>query len=161
MLILSRRAGEVIHIGDSIKLTILSAHSESGKLQVRVGIDAPKEVVILREEVKQRNEQSEQVHKLTAASDNVLGARAKAPRSLPEKVKGKVLRQGVRKDAKVVEEKGGGLDASKGVSGQSSEVLRDAPKGKKAEDDRAASSLLDATFETTRQALDKLATKAK
>ncbi len=47
MLILSRRRGEIIRINDDISITILQIH----KGQVRVGITAPKEVCVLREEI--------------------------------------------------------------------------------------------------------------
>lgn len=47
MLVLLRRIGESIVIGDDVLLTILSATST----QVRVGIAAPKELRILRQEV--------------------------------------------------------------------------------------------------------------
>lgn len=47
MLILSRRLGEKIRIGDEVSLTILGI---KGK-QVRIGIDAPREVAVHREEV--------------------------------------------------------------------------------------------------------------
>ncbi len=47
MLILSRRAGEEIKIGDNIVINILGV--EGGA--VKIGIDAPREVTILRMEV--------------------------------------------------------------------------------------------------------------
>jgi carbon storage regulator len=47
MLVLSRRIGESITIGDDITVTIL----EIRKNQVRIGITAPKSVVIYREEI--------------------------------------------------------------------------------------------------------------
>ncbi|MBF0352266.1 MAG: carbon storage regulator CsrA [SAR324 cluster bacterium] len=47
MLILTRKSGESITIGDDIKIQIIEI---KGK-QVRVGIDAPREYVIHREEV--------------------------------------------------------------------------------------------------------------
>lgn len=47
MLILTRRLGESINIGDNIKISILGV---SGR-QVRIGIDAPSDVVVHREEV--------------------------------------------------------------------------------------------------------------
>lgn len=50
MLILSRRVGETICIGDDVKLTVLGAQGN----QVRVGIHAPKEVAVHREEIYQR-----------------------------------------------------------------------------------------------------------
>ena len=47
MLILTRRLGESINIGDNIKVSVLGV---SGR-QVRLGIDAPSDVVVHREEV--------------------------------------------------------------------------------------------------------------
>ena len=47
MLILTRRPGETILIGDNIKVTILDVDRN----QVRIGIDAPQEVKIVREEL--------------------------------------------------------------------------------------------------------------
>ncbi len=47
MLILTRRLGESITIGDNIKVSVLGV---SGR-QVRLGIDAPSDVVVHREEV--------------------------------------------------------------------------------------------------------------
>jgi carbon storage regulator len=50
MLILSRRPNESLHIGDNIVVTVLGIHGQ----QIRLGITAPKDVVIDREEVHQR-----------------------------------------------------------------------------------------------------------
>ncbi len=47
MLILTRKLGESITIGDNIKVSVLGIHGR----QVRLGIDAPAEVVVHREEV--------------------------------------------------------------------------------------------------------------
>ncbi len=47
MLILSRRSGESFMIGDDIKVTVLTCRNN----QLRLGIDAPKEVAIYREEI--------------------------------------------------------------------------------------------------------------
>lgn len=47
MLILSRKAGESITIGDNIRVTLLEIHNK----QVKVGIDAPRSVTVHREEV--------------------------------------------------------------------------------------------------------------
>ncbi len=47
MLILTRRLGESITIGDNIKVSVLGIHGR----QVRLGIDAPPEVVVHREEI--------------------------------------------------------------------------------------------------------------
>jgi carbon storage regulator len=50
MLVLSRKIGEVITIGNSIKITILSYDRGI----VRVGIEAPKDVPVHRKEVYDR-----------------------------------------------------------------------------------------------------------
>lgn len=47
MLILSRRTGEAITIGDDVELRILDVKGR----QVRIGITAPAEVIVHREEV--------------------------------------------------------------------------------------------------------------
>ena len=47
MLILTRRSGETIIIGDDVKVTVLSIDRN----QIRIGIDAPEEVDIVREEL--------------------------------------------------------------------------------------------------------------
>jgi len=50
MLVLSRRLGETLTIGDNVRITILGI---SGN-QVRVGISAPREIEVHREEVYDR-----------------------------------------------------------------------------------------------------------
>lgn len=47
MLVISRKAGEALLIGDQIKISIISL----GNDKVSIGIDAPKEVLIIREEL--------------------------------------------------------------------------------------------------------------
>ena len=47
MLILTRRIGESLTIGENIKITLLGIKGN----QVRIGIDAPKDVEVHREEI--------------------------------------------------------------------------------------------------------------
>ena len=47
MLILTRRVGETLMIGDDVSITVLGVKGN----QVRIGIDAPKEVAVHREEI--------------------------------------------------------------------------------------------------------------
>ena len=50
MLVLARRCGETIRVGDGIRITVV----EVAGGQIRLGIDAPDDVAIHREEVYQR-----------------------------------------------------------------------------------------------------------
>ena len=52
MLILTRRVGESLMIGDDVTITVLGVKGN----QVRIGVDAPKEVAVHREEILNRIE---------------------------------------------------------------------------------------------------------
>jgi carbon storage regulator len=56
MLILSRKTGETLMIGDDVELTILGIKGN----QVRVGVSAPKDVPVHREEVYLRIQNEKQ-----------------------------------------------------------------------------------------------------
>ncbi|MWV17534.1 carbon storage regulator CsrA [Pseudomonas sp. L-22-4S-12] len=50
MLILTRKTGETLCVGDDITVTVLEVKGN----QVRIGINAPKHVEVHREEIKKR-----------------------------------------------------------------------------------------------------------
>lgn len=53
MLILTRRVGETLIIGDDVQITVLGVKGH----QVRLGVNAPKDVSVHREEIYQRIQQ--------------------------------------------------------------------------------------------------------
>lgn len=50
MLILTRRVGETVMIGDNVTVTVLGVKGN----QVRLGVNAPKDVAVHREEIYER-----------------------------------------------------------------------------------------------------------
>jgi carbon storage regulator len=65
MLVLRRRAGECLLIGDDVEIELLAITSQGAK----IGIRAPKETVILRKELKLIKEQNEAAARALATPD--------------------------------------------------------------------------------------------
>ena len=69
MLILTRRVGETLMVGDEVTVTVLGVKGN----QVRIGVNAPKEVAVHREEIYQRIKQEKEASTKTediASSDS-------------------------------------------------------------------------------------------
>jgi carbon storage regulator len=52
MLILTRRTGETLRIGDDVEVTVMAVNGS----QVRIGIKAPRNVAVDREEIAERKQ---------------------------------------------------------------------------------------------------------
>jgi carbon storage regulator len=66
MLILTRRLGESIIIGDDVTLTILGVKGH----QVRIGVNAPKELSVHREEIYEKIQREKQEGGKPASAEN-------------------------------------------------------------------------------------------
>ncbi len=66
MLVITRKGGEGFSLGDNIEITIL----EVGRDRVKIGISAPKEVTIVRNELKEAKEINIESSK-TLSQDNI------------------------------------------------------------------------------------------
>jgi len=66
MLILTRRAGESIHLGDEIELTVLEIKGR----QVRLGLNVPDDMPVYRDELYKKI-QEENLQAVQAESDDI------------------------------------------------------------------------------------------
>lgn len=83
MLILTRKPGESLYIGDNVKVTIVEIKGN----QIRVGIDAPSELRIYREEIYlqilDENRSAADVNAPAGALDQLSGSwKGNAPKSM-------------------------------------------------------------------------------
>jgi carbon storage regulator len=77
MLILTRRVGETVMIGDEVTITVLGVKGN----QVRVGINAPKHVAVHREEIYERIKREQ--HPGDAQSGEELSEKSQAAHYAP------------------------------------------------------------------------------
>ncbi len=56
MLILTRKTGESLFVGDDVEITVLSVRGN----QVKLGVNAPKEISVHRQEIYQRIKKAEE-----------------------------------------------------------------------------------------------------
>jgi carbon storage regulator len=66
MLILTRRVGETLMVGDDVTVTVLGVKGN----QVRIGINAPKDVAVHREEIYERIKREKQEEAQQAVAGN-------------------------------------------------------------------------------------------
>lgn len=65
MLILTRRPGESLYLGDNIKVTILSVQGK----QIKIGLDVPSDMTVYREEVYLRVKEQNRMALQTSDAD--------------------------------------------------------------------------------------------
>ncbi|HEY0904717.1 MAG TPA: carbon storage regulator CsrA [Marmoricola sp.] len=80
MLVLSRRAGESIVVGDDVTITILEVRGDA----VRLGIDAPRSVAVHRAELLEQLESSNR--EAASPSDDAVASLSEAFRRRPDHI---------------------------------------------------------------------------
>lgn len=81
MLVLTRRLNESILIGEDIEIQIVQVRGSGGQAVVRVGINAPKHVTVLRKEV---------YDEVVAANKQAMHVQVSLPAELLQAVEGQV-----------------------------------------------------------------------
>jgi carbon storage regulator len=70
MLILTRRAGEALRIGDDIEVTVMAVNGS----QVRIGINAPRDVAVDREEIAERKRRDREAERPAGSQGTKVGS---------------------------------------------------------------------------------------
>ena len=70
MLILTRRVGETLMIGDEVSVTVLGVKGN----QVRIGVNAPKDVTVHREEIYERIRRERSGEQADVGQESIEGA---------------------------------------------------------------------------------------